>query len=50
MRPFGAPAGIVVAVGLLWETILVAGGVVGWITTLAVPALRMSPDENATIR
>lgn len=50
MRPFGVPAGVVVAVGLLWETVLFAGGLVGWITTLVVPAARVSAGEKAAIR
>lgn len=29
LAPFGAPAAIVVAVGLIWQTILIAGGLIG---------------------
>ncbi len=50
MRPFGASASVVVAVGLLWETILVAGGLVGWITTLALPSLRRAAEEGTATR
>jgi uncharacterized membrane protein YbhN (UPF0104 family) len=39
MRPFGAPAGPVMAAGLLWESVLVVGGLVGWFATLSAPAV-----------
>lgn len=34
MRPFDVSSSAVIAVGLLWETVLVAGGLVGWTITL----------------
>ena len=30
MRPFGAPAAAVAATGLLWQSVLFAGGLMGW--------------------
>lgn len=33
MRPFGAPAAAVLAAGLAWEAVLVAGGLIGWAVT-----------------
>ncbi len=38
MRPFAVSSGAVIAVGLLWETILVAGGLIGWTITTFVTA------------
>jgi uncharacterized membrane protein YbhN (UPF0104 family) len=37
MQPLGGAPGPVMAAGLLWESVLVSGGVVGWLATLAAP-------------
>lgn len=42
MRPFGVPAPAIMAVGLLWEGILVTGGVLGWLVTLTLPPERVA--------
>jgi uncharacterized membrane protein YbhN (UPF0104 family) len=39
MQPFGAAAGPVMAAGLLWESVLVSGGAVGWLMTMSKPAV-----------
>ena len=50
MRPFDVSSSAVIAVGLLWETVLVVGGLVGWAVTLMVPAARATsvPAEKTT--
>jgi uncharacterized membrane protein YbhN (UPF0104 family) len=41
MQPFGAPARAVLAAGLLWESVLVATGLIGWgITATLTPVRR----------
>lgn len=46
LRPFGAPPGAVVAAGLLWQTVLATGGLVGWgLVTMA--GLKVDRKENA---
>jgi uncharacterized membrane protein YbhN (UPF0104 family) len=37
LRPFGAAAAPVAAAGLLWQSVLFAGGLVGWLAGAAVP-------------
>jgi uncharacterized membrane protein YbhN (UPF0104 family) len=43
MRPFEVTSSAVIAVGLLWETILVSGGLIGWLTTLLAPKAKTAP-------
>jgi uncharacterized membrane protein YbhN (UPF0104 family) len=47
MQPLGGAPGPVMAAGLLWESVLVSGGLVGWIATLAAPGPRAAatPQE-----
>ena len=44
---FGAAPSKVVGVGLLWQTILFAGGLLGGIGLLLLPKLRLSPAANS---
>jgi uncharacterized membrane protein YbhN (UPF0104 family) len=39
LRPFGAEAGLVVGAGILWQTILLAGGLSGLLVVLATGQL-----------
>jgi uncharacterized membrane protein YbhN (UPF0104 family) len=44
MQPFGAAPAPVMAAGLLWESVLVGGGLVGWLAGLvAAPAAHSAP-------
>jgi glycosyltransferase 2 family protein len=45
MRPYGAPTALVTAAGLLWQSVLVAGGLIGWLAGSA-PAARASIRKN----
>ncbi len=48
LKPFGAAPAPVVAAGLLWEAVLFAGGFVGWLTTMLLPA-RQGPRSVAPV-
>jgi glycosyltransferase 2 family protein len=51
MRPFGDSAGLVMAAGLLWQGMLVAAGVLGYVLFSVVPALvkRVSPLDGVVL-
>jgi glycosyltransferase 2 family protein len=38
LQPYGAPTALVTAAGLLWQSVLFAGGLVGWLAGAAVTA------------
>lgn len=46
MLPFGVPAVLTVAVGLVWEVVLVAGGLIGGGLSLLVGRERNEPDAQ----
>jgi uncharacterized membrane protein YbhN (UPF0104 family) len=46
MAPFGAPPAAVLAVGLLWEMVLILGGLAGWLATSATSAPVQSPAPS----
>lgn len=45
MRPYGAPAALVAAAGLVWQSILVAGGLIGWLAGSSM-VMRSSVSER----
>ena len=50
LAPFGAAAGVVVGVGLAWDTIIIAAGLIAGVVSLAVgrlPAAKSRPIEVA---
>jgi uncharacterized membrane protein YbhN (UPF0104 family) len=36
LQPYGAPAALVTAAGLLWQSVLLAGGLIGWLAGATV--------------
>jgi uncharacterized membrane protein YbhN (UPF0104 family) len=49
MRPFGAPAAAVMAAGLLWQALLVGGGLVGGLVVLGSREADLSPCEQPVL-
>jgi len=49
MRPFGAPAAAVTAAGLLWQAVLVTGGLIGWLVGSSTAARRTEPSAVRTL-
>jgi uncharacterized membrane protein YbhN (UPF0104 family) len=48
MRPFGVPAAGIVAAGLLWQSVLMAGGLVGFAVTRLLPHRPAIQPQSAT--
>jgi uncharacterized membrane protein YbhN (UPF0104 family) len=48
MRPFGVPASGIVAAGLLWQSVLMTGGLVGWGVTRLLTAPGAAEPRGAT--
>jgi uncharacterized membrane protein YbhN (UPF0104 family) len=46
LRPYGAPAALVTAAGLLWQSVLFAGGLVGWLAGTAVTGRATVPQPG----
>ena len=46
LAPAGAGAAEVLAAGLLWELVLVAGGLLGWVVTRASGWNRQDPSVD----
>ncbi len=49
LRPYGAPAALVTAAGLIWQSVLVAGGLVGWLAGSAAVARAQVPEDRAAL-
>jgi len=49
LQPFGAPPQQVVAVGLVWQTILYASGFIGFLVQARVTASRRGAPAKASL-
>ena len=50
LLPFGAPSALVLAAGLVWEGIIIAGGLLSGAVAYLLRNGASSPDKNSTVR
>lgn len=51
MRPFGDPAAVIMAAGLLWQAVFLAGGILGWVAAALITGdaqLRRKPSPTSS--
>jgi uncharacterized membrane protein YbhN (UPF0104 family) len=49
LRPYGAAPALVTAAGLLWQSVLFAGGVAGWLAGAALPTRAGTPQTRKPV-